>query len=370
MKNKFWEYYPIKDEEIKDLWEQAIFIFDTNVLFNLYRYSDDTSKEFIQTIKKLNSRIWLPFQIVKEFHKNRFSVINTEKEIYDSYNKKLNIFYEEFANKNRNPFLSLGLNDAFRELKEKINIEMEQKKIDYENRICKDDILENLTDIFNNLIGEDFTPDKINEIKKEGEIRYKNDIPPGYEDKKKQDSEKFGDLIIWYQIIEISVETKKPIIFITDDRKEDWWLINLGKTISPRPELLKEFKSKTNQIIHFYKPFQFLKYSNSYLGNDIKKEIIQEVKDFYPNPSYSISGETRLELVIKCLRSKTDLIHFSEIINNIGYQSILKEIDLDTYQVILVLPNIPDLERRFKEKYLSMLDEYYLQLIDYKRIPS
>ena len=43
MKDKFFQYYPINEDQIKELWEQSIFIFDTNVLFNLYRYSEQTS---------------------------------------------------------------------------------------------------------------------------------------------------------------------------------------------------------------------------------------------------------------------------------------------------------------------------------------
>ena len=43
MEKTFSEYHQPNDEEITQLWEKAIFIFDANVLLNLYRYSKKTS---------------------------------------------------------------------------------------------------------------------------------------------------------------------------------------------------------------------------------------------------------------------------------------------------------------------------------------
>ena len=79
MKDTFFEYNRLHEEEIKNLWDRAIFIFDTNVLLNLYRYSDDTSKKFLETIVKLETRVWIPYQVGLEFNKNRLKVISEQK---------------------------------------------------------------------------------------------------------------------------------------------------------------------------------------------------------------------------------------------------------------------------------------------------
>ena len=42
-------------------------------------------------------------------------------------------------------------------------------------------------------------------------------------------------------------DNKRDVIFITDDKKEDWWNICKGRTIGPRVELIKEFSDITNQ---------------------------------------------------------------------------------------------------------------------------
>ena len=71
-------------------------------------------------------------------------------------------------------------------------------------------------------------------IKEKCKHRFKNEIPPGYKDKKKDGTE-CGDLILWYQILNMAKDKKLPIILVTDDKKEDWWWISAGKTIGPRP---------------------------------------------------------------------------------------------------------------------------------------
>ena len=43
------------------------------------------------------------------------------------------------------------------------------------------------------------------------------------------------------KLLERAKAEKKPLLFVTDDAKEDWWLIHEERTIGPRPELLREF---------------------------------------------------------------------------------------------------------------------------------
>ena len=38
VENSIWEYLPLSVEKKKSLWENAVFVFDTNVLLSLYRY--------------------------------------------------------------------------------------------------------------------------------------------------------------------------------------------------------------------------------------------------------------------------------------------------------------------------------------------
>ncbi len=138
-------------------------------------------------------------------------------------------------------------------------------------------------------------------IYEEGDKRYLMEIPPGY--KFDNNKNKFGDLILWFQIIDHARNKSKPIIFIMNERKEDWWHKgNTGKIIGPRPELVQEFINETGQDFVMYRMPQFSKYLDKYYkklkketieeidkfksDSDINKENIEKLKALYPNTIY------------------------------------------------------------------------------------
>ena len=121
--------------------------------------------------------------------------------------------------------------------------------------------LERLTELFEGRVGQKWQPDQLKALKREGEERYANKVPPGYKDSSKDAGqyEKYGDLIIWKDMIAKAKEEQCPVIFISDDAKEDWWWIHRGEKLGPRPELIQEFKECTDQTFHIYRLTQFLR---------------------------------------------------------------------------------------------------------------
>jgi hypothetical protein len=53
MKDEFKGFYKLDEAEFKCLWENAVFVFDTNVLLNLYRYQESTTGQLIKVIEQL-----------------------------------------------------------------------------------------------------------------------------------------------------------------------------------------------------------------------------------------------------------------------------------------------------------------------------
>jgi hypothetical protein len=88
MKEKFKEYIPLTQQAIDELWKNVIFVFDTNILLNFYRYSNETSQKFIEIIERLDKRVWLPYQVGLEFNKNRLTVLSEQKNCYIAFEKK------------------------------------------------------------------------------------------------------------------------------------------------------------------------------------------------------------------------------------------------------------------------------------------
>ena len=67
--------------------------------------------------------------------------------------------------------------------------------------------------MFEGRVGAKPPPERIVAIHKEGEERYAKKIPPGLEDTKKaaEGGDKFGDLVIWKEIIEKAKADKRPV---------------------------------------------------------------------------------------------------------------------------------------------------------------
>lgn len=78
-------------------------------------------------------------------------------------------------------------------------------------------------------------------------------------------------------MIDKSKATKKDIVFISEDQKEDWYEKDSNK---PRRDLIKEFGTLTEgKRILIYSQELFLKNIDKYLGGDIGNDVITEVKD-------------------------------------------------------------------------------------------
>lgn len=71
--------------------------------------------------------------------------------------------------------------------------------------------------------------------------RFDHKIPPGYIDEGKDDGG-VGDYLIWLTILEIGQTRKQPVLFVTGEKKADWFHGSIEGPFSPRFELLEEFR--------------------------------------------------------------------------------------------------------------------------------
>ena len=318
MKKLFRGYYKLTDTEIQDIWNNGFISVDTNVLFNLYRYSDETRKELIRVIKKYSSQLWLTNHSAFEFHKNRISVISDQIVVYEETIKTFNKLENDIIKNLKTPHLGKSALKQFEKTIKAVTKDLEKKKEFYKKLLLNDTILKTISSIFNNKVGDEFTSEKISEIKKEGEERYKKKIPPGYKDNDKSEN-KFGDLIIWKELIKKAKQDNKPFILIIDDIKEDWWLRTQGQTISPRQELAQELYKETQQFFHLYTPDRFLEFAAK--TEAVKQETIDEVREIR-NDDYAIFY-TSNELANQIYSNPA----FADLIKNNNYLSDINNIN-------------------------------------------
>lgn len=286
MKNRFAEYYELPEERIKEIWENSLIVFDTNVLLNLYRYNEDARTEFINVIKFYKERLWIPYQVGLEFHRRREEIMRKNAAAYTTLGDKLteqlvkavSALEGEYS---RHPYINMkDIRSKVERCAAAIKKSLDKQKENHPDYSKEDKILNAITDLFDGRVGEDFAEKDLDALYKEGEKRYANDIPPGYCDEKtKKDKPKrhlYGDLIVWKQTINHCKEHSKSVIFITDDHKTDWWDKIEGKH-TPRKELIKEFADSTGQSIIIYDSRKFLEYAKN---NKVKvsQKTINEVE--------------------------------------------------------------------------------------------
>jgi hypothetical protein len=298
MKNKFPEFYDTSD--LKELWKNCHFIFDTNVFINLYKkkYPQKTYEQFINILEKqISERIWMPYQIGLEYQNNRIKhVKDKEKEfktilanikglkgtIKSSCKSPINQITTDAHFIDLDNYIDLNsINDNLEEIDASIGVINESIDDDI-NFLENDEIRDKLDNIFEDKVGDNYHPLILKGIHKEGEYRYAAKIPPGFGDKNKKTGNPYGDLVLWFQILDYAKREKVSIIFVTDEEKKDWWLINKINNekdyIGPQPQLIQEFSS-TGQEFYMYRFGDFLNKAKEYLNADVEEEVIEGVKE-------------------------------------------------------------------------------------------
>ena len=279
MKKDFFAYIRLDDAELQKIWKNSIFTFDANILLNFYRYRTETTTTFFSLLEKVKERTWLTNQAVQEYFNNRLNVISEQEKAYSDLKESITKNIEDpLNNQRKHPYIGQELLDEFKTISTKLKSELDFRSQEYSKRLSKDDILEKIIEIFDKKVGSCFDEEKTNELYKEGDRRYNLDIPPGFKDKNKGGTRQFGDLILWFQIIEIAKKEKKDIVFITDDEKEDWLYIHKGRTIGMLPALQIEFNKLTNQKAYTFNAQRFIEEIGKLSRTTITAETINEIK--------------------------------------------------------------------------------------------
>lgn len=265
MKEDFPGWFPKTPNELADIWTRAIFVPDANILLHCVRHPAPVRDELLRVFEVLKDSLWIPHQVGLEFQRNRLEVEFGAQDVYDRLTKD----YEAALVQPKEKLRQLRAHPTINVEREIAVLDMFLEDFGKRMAAARDDhptrdialAVSRLTELFKGRVGARWTPEQMSALKKEGEERYTKKIPPGYKDVKKEAGEfdKYGDLMIWKDLIKQAKLSKRPIIFISDDAKEDWWWIHRGRKLGARPELLEEFHSLAEQDFHIYEFTQFLR---------------------------------------------------------------------------------------------------------------
>jgi len=340
MKTMFPGYYRPTEKELKELWDKCLFVIDANVLLNIYRYSPNTRTQLFTIFKSISDRLWVPHQAAFEYQTNRLNVIAQQKKAYSDISSALDKFRNQLDAKigeyRRHPYVdSSHILEQVEEIISTIVKDLQTREQKHPDLIHKDSIRDMLTSLLDGKIGQPYPPEKVRSICKEGEERYKHSIPPGYSDAATKESDKkYGDLILWFQIMDKIKEAKMPVLLITDDTKDDWWWKFNGQVIGPRPELIEELLNQTQQIGYLYRSDQFMTFAEQYLKQQVNQNAIDEVK--------AIRKDDELKMMINMLYEEQRYIEAKR-------KSIEKEIVVTEETLEQLMQEIANTEEKIKE---------------------
>jgi hypothetical protein len=279
MRKKLHHYFAPTKDELEALWSEGLLVFDANVLLNLYRYSLKTREELLHFFDQAKDQVWLPHQAALEFLENRLSVLKTETGKYNDFLSEFSRILEKLKISRGNPFTTEAIQKRLEVIHEEIKKDFEPRKREFDDSWSSDPILERVTTLFLGRVGDPFTEPELEEIYAEGEIRYAKGIPPGFKDDKKNNGNKFGDLVLWKQILREAKAKEQSVVFVTDDRKQDWWWEQAGKKVGPRPQLKEEFTKASGRSFHLYGSEQFLLHAGKHFGRKVDRKAIEEVRE-------------------------------------------------------------------------------------------
>lgn len=291
MRNRFSEYYTGNDEHFDEFFNNAIIVLDTNILLNLYRFNNENRDKFFEILKKLENRLYMTYHIGHEFFKNREEIIysykNYQKNVQEEIEKEITriissieknqVKGSEFL-KHEKGLISSIIKVLNKSKADIITILNEPKINDPEP-----EILNRIENLYKDKVGKELNKKELEAIYKDGKIRFENEIPPGYKDISKSKGKEnnitqYGDLVIWKEMIKYAKEKGKNILFISDDKKEDWIRKIKGERKGPRIELMKEFKKETKANFYSLNSDSFIKKMSKKYSIDKTEDLEEEIQ--------------------------------------------------------------------------------------------
>jgi PIN like domain len=384
MRNIFPGFYKRDDEEFSKLWQEGIFVFDTNMLLNVYRYTQKTRNRYFEILDLLKQRnqLWIPYQVAYEYQDRRLTIIQSQLDAYKEVTtilqttaQKLETSLSTYHNKHEfihTEKLIEDINEVINKAKKTVTHSQTKDKREFEALKKNDNLLIKLEELFQDNIGDPYTGEKLHELYRQAQFRIELKIPPGWEDEDKKGFKKYGDIILWFQLLDFARNQKKPIIFVTDDGKKDWWIRDpQGKPIAPLPELIQEMYIEAYVLLHMYQGYNFIDTATHFFKLQVQPDIIEEAEKVSEQNALEVAqakfspkaivyqGIQAEEAVIEWLREEYKIVR-TERYADTGIDFFIEQEDLDTVRIGVIVKY--KIERFFEEDMKRIL-----QIIDRRK---
>jgi predicted nucleic acid-binding Zn-ribbon protein len=288
LRDDFQHFYAPSEDALAAALRTGLVSPDTNVLLSLYRIQSEARDDLFRALERLEDRLWIPHQVGLEFHRRRLSVIDAQEKYFGATREELNSAVKAYIEKVKAFSGRIALTKE-REQKLETVIRAVHKmvvedvdKAEASNNVKlstlnTDDVLTRLEDLLVNKVGAAMDSNELGEARKEALRRVEAKIPPGYMDKAKADPT--GDYLVWTQLKKEASRRKLPTVFITDDRKEDWYRREHGMTLGARLELREEMQTEAGVPFLVMTTETFLLQAKKHLDVAVSPQTVDQAKD-------------------------------------------------------------------------------------------
>jgi hypothetical protein len=288
LRDPFAPYCAPDEDTVATALRSGLVALDTNVMLAAYRFERQARDELFTALAKLGDRLWIPYQVALEFHRNRLGVIAAQEAFFgktradlekamSSYLSQLREFTNRIAMPQaRMQELEQMIRGAHAQVTAQVTSAEGANEVHLDGR-DSDEVLARLEVLFDGRVGEPMAPDMLESARKEARRRVEQKIPPGYADKDKADPS--GDYLVWVQLLQEAATRKLPVVLLTDDSKEDWVRREHGLTLGARPELCAEMSAATGAAFMLMNTATFLRHAEEYLSVSVSPETVDQARE-------------------------------------------------------------------------------------------
>lgn len=281
MKKHFPAYYRVHRDCLLKGFDKCLIVFDTNALLDIYRLPKDSADQVFDVLEHYKKQIAIPNHTAKEYYKDIHKVLLAQIANIEKAQSALCDLMNMFSNRRNQPYISVRSNRHLTTLKNSITRDFDEQKKYVTDQLLYGEYQNKMAELLDGCVLDSFNEAEIEEIKREGETRYNNHIPPGWKDADKGDN-RYGDLIIWKEILHLASSKKRSILYISNDQKEDWMIKEKGMTICPQYGLLEEFYREVKDSdlwFHIYTLDRFLDFVNEKGSTKVSEETVNQVRE-------------------------------------------------------------------------------------------
>lgn len=138
----------------------------------------------------------------------------------------------------------------------------------------EDRVLAQLEPLLQGHVGPPPAAEDLARLQRVGKERVDAKVPPGYLDANKADRRSIGDFLVWQQTMDQSKAKELPVLFVTQDQKEDWWA---DRGARARPELVRELLDVAGQRLLMVRSFDLLRLAGN-VGVTVEQTALAEAE--------------------------------------------------------------------------------------------